>query len=222
MAYVSPQVEGRIKNQNTWTCQNCAFNENAASSNQCQYCGFLKNYNPNMAQPIIEPNNIHIPSQPPVQPYPPQNYNPPQIYSNTQQYHSQQQPSITQNITVNVNDNNNNQILQNNKTIPKENYDKFVNEQYEHVYDEYEDGDEEYKKISCGCATIRLFLWFTICGGLVTSIWWFICGIIYLYWCKQCLIISKYLLFGLFRKDNEIKIKTKCKCYDSDGANEKK
>eukprot|EP00483_Globobulimina_turgida_P003008 UN03013 len=204
MAYVSPQMEGRVKNQNSWTCQNCAFNENSVDLGQCQYCGFLRAaFDNGMPQPIIQSNVPDIPAQP----YPPQQFT--DDYTQNVITPQAQQPTITHSVTVNVNTNNNNQ--------QKENYDRVVNEQYVPVYDE----DDNNEPISCVCAAIRLFLWLVICGGLVTCIWWFVCGMIFFFWFKPCFTISQYLLCGLCSKDNDIKIKTECKCYDSHGSNEK-
>eukprot|EP01084_Bolivina_argentea_P226092 381953_1 len=60
MAYVSPQVEGKIKNQSNWVCTKCGFNGNQINLTQCQYCGYLR-FNP-MQKPI-QPSFVPPPQQ---------------------------------------------------------------------------------------------------------------------------------------------------------------
>lgn len=225
MAYLSPQVEGKIKHKDRWVCNHCAFNDNQANLTQCQYCGMLR-FDP-MQQPQIQP--AFAPSQPyhpqpaPIQPQQPQYPQHPQQYPSQQfnpntnpnpNIYIQPQPSsVTTSVVVNVNHDNNNK---NKKDDILEK--PFINEQYKPYYEEDIDN---YKTYNCCCSIIRLFLWLTIGGGLVTSIWWFIVGCIYCYWFPACFKISKYLISGLCSKNNQIKLQTKCSCYDSKGRNAK-
>jgi len=160
------------------------------------------------AQPQPQPSHI-IPQQPQYpQQYPSQQFNPSPAY-----IQPQQPSSVTTSVTVNVDNNkqngNNNQK---NDILEK----PFINEQYKPYYEEDVDN---YKTYNCCCSIIRLFIWLTIGGGLVMSIWWFIVGCIYCYWFSACFKISKYLISGLCSKNNQIKLKTKCACYDSKGRN---
>eukprot|EP01083_Nonionella_stella_P052311 138838_1 len=183
MAYLSPQEEGKIKNVNTWTCQQCNYNENASELPGCQYCGASRF---NTQGPIIQPTFVSQQAQ----------VAPPQ-------------PAV---VSVNVNVHH---------KYPKGEYKQIVDEQYEPGSYEERKGGANHKQKHCCYTIIRFLVWFLICGGLVMSIWWFICGMIYCCWFKPCVTISRYLLCGSGARTNPVELRAKCKCYDSNGTNEK-
>ena len=221
MAYTSPQVEGKIKHRDGWVCNHCNYNDNQANLTQCQYCGMLR-FDPtqqSQIQPAFVPSQPYYPQPAPVQPQPSQiipqqSQYPQQQYPAAPIYIQPQPSSVTTSVTVNVNNNNNYNNNDKNDILEK----PFINEQYKPYYEEDVDN---YKTYNCCCSFIRLFVWLTICGGLVMSLWWFIVGCIYCYWFPACFKIAKYLISGLCSKNNEIKLKTKCLCYDSKGTNAK-
>merc|ERR1712243_405526 len=95
------------------------------------------------------------------------------------------------------------------------------NEQY--IYEpgnnaNQEGNDDDDQNVSCCCSFFRVFFWLFLCGGLPMSILWFITGLLYCCWFRKCFVISRYLLLGMC--DHRVGIKTKCKCYDSQGRNE--
>ena len=220
MSYPSQQVEGKTRKQDTWICHHCSFDDNQVNLTQCQYCGMLRfdptqqmqpqTHQPHQMQPYIhaQPSLLHQEQQ--YDQYDQYPSYPSQEFDTSSAYIQPQTQSVTTSITVNVNFNNNNRdVLEKQKPF-------VMNEEYKPYYEEDVDN---YKAYSCCFSVIRLFVWLFICGGLVTSIWWFVCAIIYMYWFKPCFKISKYLIFGLCSRNNYLRLKTKCKCYDSKGKN---